>query len=298
MQSRYTRQKWVLAEVECYSPPIVESFIGADAPAVMLASGFLEPKTNHISVDVGTNTEIAIKSSQGIWIASAASGPAFEGMSIECGMPGDCGAISDVEIDERTLRPKIEVVGGGKPRGVCGTGSVSALAAMLERNIILSRGSFNRELRKLNSRWLSLDSNIVYYILADNKFSETGQPIVISQPDVRMLQQSKAAIRAVMDLLLFESGLDASEVEFLYLTGIFGSVLQIEDAYRIGMFPKLSKATIMQNGKGASLGADLLMIPENREKIEDLMKQLKYIEMSDNPSFKDRYLTSFSFPDQ
>jgi len=285
----------ILDEAECYSPPLVESFIGADAPAVMLASGFLESKINHIAIDVGTNTEIAVKSLQGTWIASAASGPAFEGMSMQCGMPGDSGAISDVEIDSRTFRPKIEVMGGGRPRGVCGTGAISALAEMLDRNIILPRGSFNRE---LNSRWLDLDSSLAYYILADNKASATGQLIVISQPDVRMLQQSKAAIRGVLDILLIEAGLESNEVQSLYLTGIFGSGLQIEDAYRIGMFPKFPKAKIVQYSKGASLGADLLMISENRRKVEELVKQLNYIEMSDNPAFKAQYFNSMPFPDQ
>jgi len=284
----------LLHQAECYSPPLVESFIGADAPAVLLASGFLEPTIDHVAIDVGTNTEITVKSSQGLWIASAASGPAFEGMSMECGIPGSYGAINDVEIDQRTLQPTIEVMGGGKPRGICGTGTISALAAMLDGNIILPRGSFNR---KLDSRWLNLDSSTVYYILADNKVSATGQPIVISQPDVRMLQQSKAAIRGVLDVLLHEAGLKAEDVQNLYLTGIFGSGLQIDDAYRIGMFPEFSKAKIIQYSNGASLGADLLMIQENRNKVEELVKNLNYIEMSDNPEFKARYFASVPFPD-
>lgn len=284
----------LLNQAECYSPPLVESFIGADAPAVLLASGFLEPTIDSVAIDVGTNTEITVKSSQGFWIASAASGPAFEGMSMECGVPGNYGAINDVEIDPRTLQPTIEVMGGGKPRGICGTGAISALAAMLERDIILPRGSFNRE---LDSKWLSLESSTIYYILADNKVSATGQPIVISQPDVRMLQQSKAAIRGVLDLLLHEAGLKAEDVQNLYLTGIFGSGLQIEDAYRIGMFPEFPKAKIVQYRNGASLGADLLMIPENRDKVEELVKKLNYIEMSDNPEFKARYFASVPFPD-
>jgi uncharacterized 2Fe-2S/4Fe-4S cluster protein (DUF4445 family) len=283
----------ILDEAECYSPPLVESFIGADAPAVMLASGFLDPRINHIAIDVGTNTEIAVKSSTGIWIASAASGPAFEGMSIECGVTGGRGAISDVRINQKTLRPTIEVLGGIQPRGVCGTGAISALAQMLDRNIILPRGSFNQA---INSRWLNIDSIPAYYILADNKVSATGLPIVISQPDVRMLQQSKAAIRAVLDILLLESGLESSRVESLYLTGVFGSGLQIEDIYRIGMLPVLSKAKIIQFGEGASLGADLLMMPENRSKIEELVKSLNYIEMSDNPVFKSRYFECVPFP--
>lgn len=285
----------VLQDAECYSPPIVESFIGADAPAMMLAAGFLEPRTNCIAMDIGTNTEIAVKSTDGVWIASAASGPAFEAMSMQCGMPGESGAINTVQIDQDTLRPKCGTIGGERPRGVCGTGAISALAAMLDRGIILPRGSLNRD---LNSKWLSLNGSIAYYILVDNTASASGRQIVISQPDVRMIQQSKAAIRGVIGLLLHKARLDVEQVETLYVTGVFGSDLRIEDACRIGMLPRFPNATITRHSGGAIDGADLLMIPENRKKAEQLLTHLTYIEMAGSPAFESRYLASLPFPAQ
>ena len=285
----------LLRDAECYSPPIVESFVGADAPAMMLAAGLLEPGTNRIAMDIGTNTEIVVKSTEGAWIASAASGPAFEAMSMQCGVPGMPGAIKTVQIERDSLVPRFETIGGERPHGLCGTGAVSALAAMLERNIILPRGSFNRE---ISSRWLILDSSTVYYIIAESAISATGQPIIISQPDVRMLQQSKAAIRGVTELLLHEARLDAERVEALYVTGLFGSGLQMDDAYRIGMLPRFPHADTTQHDLGTIEGTDLLMILENRTKIEDLVKHLRYIEMAGNPEFDSRYLASLPFPDQ
>ncbi|MFW9769546.1 MAG: ASKHA domain-containing protein, partial [Candidatus Thorarchaeota archaeon] len=82
----------------CYSPPIVESYVGADAVAMMIETGFPDAKKTIVSIDVGTNTEIAILKDHKIWIASAASGPAFEGMSVQCGISGGAGAISAVSI--------------------------------------------------------------------------------------------------------------------------------------------------------------------------------------------------------
>ena len=285
----------LLEDAECYSPPIVESFVGADAPAMMLAAGFLEPRPNRIAMDIGTNTEIVVKSTEGVWIASAASGPAFEAMSMQCGMPGERGAIKAVQIDQVALRPKFETIGGERPRGLCGTGAISALAAMLERNIILPRGSFNRD---LSSRWLSRDGSTAYYIIADNAISASGQRIAITQPDVRMLQQSKAAIRGVTGLLLHEAGLDAEQVETLYITGVFGADLRMDDVYRIGMLPRFPNATTTQHSRGTVDGADLLMIPENRRMIEELVGRLRYIEMAGNPAFESRYLASLPFPAQ
>jgi uncharacterized 2Fe-2S/4Fe-4S cluster protein (DUF4445 family) len=272
-----------LPDTECYSPPLIESFIGADAPAVMLASNFLNAKTGSIAIDVGTNTEIIVRSSKGIWIASAASGPAFEGMSIDCGMLGQNGAISRVEIDHRTLEPKLGVLGAEKPQGICGTG------------ILLPTGSFNRS---LTSRWLDFEDPISYYLLADEASSAHGRQIVISQPDVRMLQQSKAAIRGVINVLLHESDLASNDVEFLYITGVFGTDLEVRDAYRIGLLPRFPNAKVQQKRNSASIGAEMLFSEVNRERIEHFLKEVTYVEMSDNPAFKEQFFASIPFSDQ
>jgi uncharacterized 2Fe-2S/4Fe-4S cluster protein (DUF4445 family) len=284
-----------ISQAECYSPRLIESFIGADAPAMILASGFLKAKNNRIAIDIGTNTEIIVASSKGVWAASAASGPAFEGMSMECGMVGQGGAISSLTIDRKTLKPSIRVLGNEKPRGICGTGAISSLAEMLDTRILLSTGSFNRSLK---SRWLKVVGPISHYVLANRRASSTGLPIVISQPDVRMLQQSKAAIRGVIDVLLHESNLLASDVESLYITGVFGANLQIDNAYRIGMFPKFTRVKIEQKSRCASIGAEMLFHSENRKRISQFLKQVTYIEMSDNPHFQKQFLASIPFPDQ
>jgi uncharacterized 2Fe-2S/4Fe-4S cluster protein (DUF4445 family) len=284
-----------IPDAECYSPPLIESFIGADAPAVMLASNFLNTMMGSIAIDIGTNTEIMVRSSRGIWIASAASGPAFEGMSIECGMLGQNGAISRVEIDHKTLKPELSVLGAGKPQGICGTGAISSLAAMLDSRILLPNGSLNRSLK---SRWLNLREPLSYYLLADRNDSAHGQQIVISQPDVRMLQQSKAAIRGVLNVLLHESGQATNDVESLYITGVFGTDLQMRDAYRIGLFPRFPNAMVQQKRNSASIGAEMLFSEDIREEIEHFLKEVTYVEMSDNPAFEQQFFASIPFSDQ
>jgi uncharacterized 2Fe-2S/4Fe-4S cluster protein (DUF4445 family) len=277
----------------CYSPPLIESFVGADAVAMMLASGFVESDTSIVSIDVGTNTEIAALNEGEIWIASAASGPAFEGMSIECGTPGDDGAISRVLIDPRDFRPEYEVIGGGKPTGICGTGVISAIAGMLDTGILFSRGSFNRS-RK--TPWLVTDSSIIHYIIAPALESATESNIVLTQPDVRMLQQSKASIRSALGLVLQNAQLDPMEVDTLYLTGVFGSGLVLDDAVRIGLLPLMFNAEVKQVVGGASLGADLLHRPEFRQHAERIVSIVNYIELTNNPDFKKKFAKNLRFP--
>lgn len=283
----------VIPKAQCYSPPIVESFIGPDAIAVLLESQFTDKGGTKIAIDVGTNTEITLVTPQGIWIASGASGPAFEGWTIECGMSGESGAIESVRIDRKTYEPIISVLDGGNPRGICGTGAVSAIAALLDSGLLLPRGSINRD---ITSKWLSLDSNIAKYILATGDVTSTSKDIVIAQTDIRMLQQSKAAIRAVIEMLMKKSDCQSEDITEVYLTGVFGTSLNIEDAYRIGMFPRYENASITQVRNGAIKGAGLLLTEEHRKNVENLIGKLNYIELTEEEEFKELFFSSLHFP--
>jgi len=277
----------------CYSPPVIESFVGADAVATMLASGITKSDSNLISIDVGTNTEIAALNEGEVWIASAASGPAFEGMSIECGTPGESGAISRVKISASNHQPSFEVIGGGKPTGICGTGVISAIAGMLDTGILLARGSFNKDLR---TPWLVTDSSIIHYIIATASESATNSKIVLTQPDVRMIQQSKASIRAALGIVLQNARLIPDDVSTLYLTGVFGTGLVVDDAIRIGLLPELVNTEIKQFRGGASIGADLLHNQEYRDAAEKLVAKANYIELTDNTEFKRKFTECLPFP--
>lgn len=277
----------------CYSPPLIESFVGADAVAMMIASGFLDSDSSLVSIDVGTNTEIAALNEGEIWVASAASGPAFEAMSIECGRPGDEGAISRVLIDPNDGRPTIEVLGGGKPNGICGTGVISAIASMLEIGVLFSRGSFNQG---RETPWLVTDQTIIHYILATAPESATNSPVILTQPDVRMIQQSKASIRAASELVLQNAQLDPFDVGTLFLTGVFGSDLVLDDIVRIGMLHEMPDAEVRQVRGGASLGADLLHSPDIQKQAEKLVSKTNHIELTDNPEFKKKFTQHLPFP--
>ena len=277
----------------CYSPPVIESFIGADAVAMMVASGFLDSESSLVSIDVGTNTEIAALHEGKVWIASAASGPAFEGMSIECGTPGEEGAISRVTIDPNDYRPQYEVIGGRKPSGICGTGVISAIASMLDTGILFARGSFNRSRR---NPWLVTDTPIIHYVVATSSESAKDSEIVLTQPDIRMLQQSKASIRAALGMVLQNARLNPGDVDTLYLTGVFGSGLILDDAIRIGLLPVMINAEVKQEVGGACRGADLLHTIEIRKHAEHLVSEINYIELTDNPQFKKSFTENISFP--
>jgi methylamine methyltransferase corrinoid activation protein len=69
--------------------------------AMMLKSGFLNTDLAMVA-DYGTNAEIALKVKDDILSGSVAAGPAIEGQSIEKGMLASPGAISDLELIDKT----------------------------------------------------------------------------------------------------------------------------------------------------------------------------------------------------
>ena len=282
-----------LEHARCYSPPIVESFIGPDAIAVLVASDYLDKKGIRLTIDVGTNTEISLITPRGIWIASGASGPAFEGMVTECGLVGEIGAISKVEIDPKSYEPTLTVIGDSRPRGICGTGTISVMSSLLETDLFLSRGSLNIGLK---TKWLDLEGNSPKYILAFGDETATGKDIFVAQTDLRMLQQSKAAIRGVIETVLKRAKYVAADVVEILLTGVFGADLEFEDLYRIGMFPRFTHAVENQTPNSAVEGAALLLLEKNRERVEKLVNELHYIELTEDADFKALYLRFLPFP--
>ncbi|MFQ5832691.1 MAG: ASKHA domain-containing protein [Candidatus Thorarchaeota archaeon] len=275
-----------------YSPPIVESFVGPDALMLLLASGAHESDERMVSIDVGTNTEIAVCDDREVWLASAASGPAFEGMSLACGMLAEEGAIERVRI-RPDLSPDIKVIGGRRPKGVCGSGAISSVAALLDSGLLTTNGSINREIQ---CAWLRRKESLFYYVLAEAEHSASSKGIYLSQMDLRMVQQSKASIFSAVTLLLAKANLDPSDVERVFLTGAFGMGIDILDAYRIGLFPMFENTKLQKVRGGAIMGADNLLCRSLlKHTVETMCSKINYVELAGNPEFKKRYVKALPY---
>jgi uncharacterized 2Fe-2S/4Fe-4S cluster protein (DUF4445 family) len=187
----------------------------------------------------------------------------------------------------------LRIIGQSAPKGICGTGAISVVSSMLETGLIDSKGSISWN---LESPWISYHGNVTRYILAHAVHSKTGKPIYISQVDLRMIQKSKAAIRGGIDYLLDYSSCHSNEIAYIYLTGSFGSRLNLNAAFRIGLFPSFSNAEIVQVEHGASRGANsFLANPKLKEFVKTLIEKIEYIELIDNPKFNEFYVQAQMF---
>lgn len=109
----------LLSGIPVQFAPCVAGYVGGDITAGLLADGlFVQPELR-LFLDIGTNGEMALGNESGALCCAVASGPAFEGAGISCGMPGITGAVSHVSYDRGFL---CDIVGGGEAKGICGSG--------------------------------------------------------------------------------------------------------------------------------------------------------------------------------
>jgi len=88
----------------------ISGFIGGDILATTLAAVLSAQPTGTLIVDIGTNGELFYKGQKGIYATSCATGPAFEGTSISCGMQAIPGTIEKVTIPDRYSTPQLAVI--------------------------------------------------------------------------------------------------------------------------------------------------------------------------------------------
>src|SRR4030095_16716185 len=119
-------------------------------------------------MDIGTNTELILGNRHRILAASCPAGPAFEGGSIACGMAGLDGAIEDVAIDTDGAF-RIDVIGGGRPEGICGSGLVALMSELLRTGRMNEMGRFEDGVTRF-----TLDAECGIYFL-ESDVSELAQ---------------------------------------------------------------------------------------------------------------------------
>lgn len=109
--------------------------------------------------------------------------------------------------------------------------------------------------------------------------------------------RAKGAIFAGIQTLLDSVALSWSEVEQVYVAGGFGKYLRIEQAKAIGMFPELEDDHFTFVGNGSLLGARLGAFSKGMLKaVQHVATSMTNVELSEDPSFMDRYVAAMFLP--
>jgi uncharacterized 2Fe-2S/4Fe-4S cluster protein (DUF4445 family) len=274
----------VLARAELHIPPVVGGFVGSDTTAAMLATAELEPEPPYLLLDIGTNSEAVLVNGEMTIACSSAAGPAFEAGTISCGMRAVEGSIERVKLDGRKLH--LTVIGGGKPRGITGSGLFSLLGELLRAGALDAFGALVIE--RFNAGQLRTGRGGRELLLAPH--------VTVSESDVQQFLLAKASARAGIEVLLSEAGLVSDALTKIFLCGIFADHIEPDDILSLGMVPPIESGRIVGLGNMAGVGAAMMACSDTAfGRAVDLASSIRHLRLSGHPEFKKIFQEHVSF---
>lgn len=199
-----------------------------------------------------------------LFSCATAAGPAFEGGNISQGMIAVSGAIDHVWIEDGKV--KYSVIGGTEEKGITGSGLVDAIAVMLDLEVLDKTGRMRK-----------------------NEFN-VGK-VRITQKDIREFQLAKSAIRAGIEVLLNKADITYEDLDRIYVAGTFGNYINLENAIKVGLLPPIEIKKFVISGNTALMGAEILLLnKELIEEAEEIIKKVKYIDLSLSSEFQELFV--------
>jgi uncharacterized 2Fe-2S/4Fe-4S cluster protein (DUF4445 family) len=280
------------ATVDCL--PGIASYVGADISAGVLSSGMDDTEKITLFMDVGTNGEIVLGSSEWLATCACSAGPAFEGAGVQHGMRATKGAIEEVWINGDTLEPSFRVIGGVKPRGLCGSGLISLLGETFLTGVVDKGGNINSaaqtpRVREGKHGW--------EYVVAWAAETGHSEDIVLTHVDIDNLLRAKAAIYAGFTVLADSIGIPLELVEQVLIGGSFGKYINVEKAIEIGLLPDMPWDCFKFLGNTAVRGAYLALLDRQaRARVNEIAARMTYIELSADNTFYESFISALFLP--
>jgi len=248
------------------SLPSIASFMGADIVAGLHLVGMPKEGKYNLLIDLGTNAEVVLYSSQRGVATSAAAGPCFEGANISCGMSATAGAICSFTLyGERAF---YKTIGDAPARGICGTGLIDMVSELIRHEIIDGTGYMEED-----------------YVL--------GEGIFLSREDVRQYQLAKSAVCSAILTLMRQEGVGFEDIAKVYVSGGFSAQIDLKHAAHSGLFPRelTSKAERLNN---SSLLGAIRYACEGGEP-ERFCRMISYTDLSNSPYFSKLFMENMMF---
>ncbi len=275
-----------------YCLPSVAAYVGGDITGGAATIGLDRQEALSLFIDIGTNGEVALGNKDWLVCCSSSAGPAFEGSGVKHGMRAANGAIERLQIsDDFSVRYK--VIGDSEPRGICGSGLLDTIAALLRSGAVNKSG----KLVKGSTPRVRETEEGCEFLLVEGTKSVTGADIVITQADIENLMRSKAAIYAAVSTLTDSMGLSITDIEKVYLAGGFGNYLDIDNTITIGMLPEMPPNKICFIGNSSLAGARLsLLSKEAFGRVKEIAAKMTYFDLMGNPVFMDKFMSANFLP--
>lgn len=273
--------------------PNVGSYVGGDITSGILCTDFTrETEEVCLFIDIGTNGEIVLGNGDFLMGCACSAGPAFEGGGIERGMRASSGAVERVDVDPETGVCAYSVIGGGEPKGICGSGLISLLAQLLEAGIIDPRGKLDRSGKYPPVKVVGKTAR---YIITPPSGDSPG--VYLTEHDIDNFIRAKAAIFSACVTLLKSVDMDFAAIDKFYIAGGFGRYIAIDRAQTLGLLPRLDGEKFLYIGNSSLSGAFMSLVSErHRNKVMELANKITYIDLSTEPGYMDEYVAAMFLP--
>jgi uncharacterized 2Fe-2S/4Fe-4S cluster protein (DUF4445 family) len=273
--------------------PSVSSYVGGDIVSGVLASNMYKRPELTLFIDVGTNGEIVIGNEDWMTCAACSAGPAFEGGGVKCGMRAAPGAIEDFQYEPDTHIHHLQVIGRGKPLGICGSGLINIVAELFRAKVISKLGKFSEGA----SPFLRSGEDGLEYLLSPADQSAGDRDVVLTEIDIDNLIRAKGAMFSGYQTLVEAVGLSMGDLERVIIAGGFGSSLNLENAITIGFLPNLPLERFSYIGNSSLTGASLALLSGSQWLLaQDIRSKMTNFELSETPGYMDKYVASQFIP--
>lgn len=281
---------------QIFTLPCVSGYVGADIIAGLLACDIENHESCSLLIDIGTNGELVLGNSKQMIACSTAAGPAFEGANISCGMAGIRGAISSFNLQNG--QRSYEIIGGGVPLGICGSGLIDVVGELIDHGFINSTGAFVQpeDLEDWQQTMLTTRDGMPAFVVVPCSEAQGNREVVFTQRDVREVQLAKGALRAGILTLMKEASIDLNKIESVFLAGGFGNFVDVHNACVVGLIPSELEEQVIRIGNGSGLGAKLCLLDKDElARGAELRENIHYIELSTRADFQELFMDAMFF---
>ncbi|UCE49139.1 MAG: DUF4445 domain-containing protein [Phycisphaerales bacterium] len=273
-----------------YCLPSVAAYVGSDIVAGVLTTRIFAKDGISLLADIGTNGEVVLGNKDWLVCASSSAGPAFEGSGVKHGMRAGSGAIEKLDFgSDGTI--KFKTIGDAPPVGICGSGLLDTLAALLTAGLIDRTGRFKADGHPEFSE--GEEGRQFRLVEASNNHHE----IVITQADIDNLIRSKAGVFAAIKVLMESTETKTEDLDTVYLAGGFGNFLNVKRAVTVGMLPDVPTEKIQFVGNTSIAGAKTVLLSRKAlETTEKIANSMTYFDLMSHPGYMEEFTRANFLP--
>ncbi|MCX8064779.1 MAG: ASKHA domain-containing protein [Candidatus Hydrogenedentes bacterium] len=288
------------SDADIYILPAIGSFVGGDISGGLLALNLFECAENFLFLDLGTNGEIVLGCKGKFIATSTATGPAFEGGRISCGMRADDGAIDHIFLSNEDI--SFSVIGDSIPKGICGSGVIELVCLLLELKLLDPTGKFmvssvSQSIPQKILERFKIKNEEAIFIVYEGGVND--REIFLSAKDIRQVQLACGAIKCGVKMLLSYAGISSADLDTVYIAGNFGNYIHPKYLSRLGIVPStIFHEKIHIVGNTSLLGAKIALLDMKKRKlVEKSVGSIKHIDLATLPNFEEEFAFSMFFPD-